>query len=95
MPALKIRNDLNGRPQGPPLLCGKKNMKLSERMSRLGTETAFDVLVRAKQLEAAGRSIIHLEIGEPDFDTPGNIVDSAVKALKNGAHHYGPSPGLT
>ena len=63
-------------------------------MSRLGTETAFDVLVRAKQLEAAGRSIIHLEIGEPDFDTPGNIVDSAVKALKNGAHHYGPSPGL-
>ena len=53
-------------------------MKLSERMSRLGTETAFDVLVRAKQLEAQGRSIIHLEIGEPDFDTPENIVNSAV-----------------
>jgi aspartate aminotransferase len=69
-------------------------MKLSERMSRLGTETAFDVLVRAKQLEAQGRHIIHLEIGEPDFDTPENIVDSAVDALKKGAHHYGPSPGL-
>ncbi len=69
-------------------------MKLSERMFRLGTETAFDVLVRARQLEAAGRNIIHLEIGEPDFNTPENIVDSAVQALRNGAHHYGPSPGL-
>lgn len=69
-------------------------MKLSERMSRLGTETAFDVLVRARQLEKTGKSVIHLEIGEPDFDTPGNIVDAAVRALKGGAHHYGPSPGL-
>ena len=69
-------------------------MKLSERMSRLGTETAFDVLVRAKQLEAQGRSVVHLEIGEPDFDTPDNIVDAAVHALRNGAHHYGPSAGL-
>jgi aspartate/methionine/tyrosine aminotransferase len=64
-------------------------------MSRLGTETAFDVLVRAKQLQSEGRSIIHLEIGEPDFDTPDNIVDSAIHALKHGAHHYGPSAGLT
>lgn len=69
-------------------------MKLSERMSRLGTETAFDVLVRARALEAKGKHVIHLEIGEPDFDTPGNIVDSAIKALKEGAHHYGPSPGI-
>lgn len=69
-------------------------MKLSSRMSRLGTETAFDVLVRAKQLERAGKSIIHLEIGEPDFDTPENIVQAAVTALQNGAHHYGPSAGL-
>lgn len=69
-------------------------MKLSERMSRLGTETAFDVLVRARQLEAQGKSIVHLEIGEPDFDTPDNIVDSAIYALKHGAHHYGPSAGL-
>lgn len=69
-------------------------MKLSERMSRLGTETAFDVLVRARALEAKGKHVIHLEIGEPDFDTPVNIVDSAIKALKEGAHHYGPSPGI-
>lgn len=62
-------------------------------MSRLGTETAFDVLVRARQLEAAGKDIIHLEIGEPDFDTPENIVDAAVDALHNGAHHYGPAAG--
>ncbi len=63
-------------------------------MSRLGTETAFDVLVRARRLEAQGKDIVHLEIGEPDFDTPENIVDAAVHALRNGAHHYGPSPGL-
>lgn len=69
-------------------------MKLSERMSRLGTETAFDVLVRARQLEAQGKNIIHLQIGEPDFDTPENIVNAAVDALRNGAHHYGPSAGL-
>lgn len=69
-------------------------MKLSERMTRLGTETAFDVLVRARQLEAQGKNIVHLEIGEPDFDTPDNIVDSAVYALQHGAHHYGPSAGL-
>src|SRR5262245_34024137 len=67
--------------------------KLSNRMSRLGTETAFDVLVRARQLEAAGKNIIHLEIGEPDFDTPDNIVEAAVDALHKGAHHYGPAAG--
>jgi len=64
-------------------------------MSRLGTETAFDVLARAKQLEATGKNIIHLEIGEPDFDTPENIVEAGVQALRGGAHHYGPTPGLT
>ncbi len=68
--------------------------KLSVRMGRLGTETAFDVLVRARKLEAEGKSIVHLEIGEPDFDTPEHIVEAAVKALKSGAHHYGPSAGL-
>ncbi|MBA3336425.1 MAG: pyridoxal phosphate-dependent aminotransferase, partial [Chloroflexia bacterium] len=51
-------------------------MKLATRMERLGTETAFEVLVRAKTLEAQGRDIIHLEIGEPDFDTPANIIDA-------------------
>lgn len=69
-------------------------MKLAERMSRLGTETAFVVLAKARQLEAQGRDIVHLEIGEPDFDTPINIINSAVDALKNGWTHYGPAAGL-
>jgi aspartate aminotransferase len=68
-------------------------MKLADRMSRLGTETAFEVLAKAKKLEAKGKEIIHLEIGEPDFDTPTNIVDAGVKALKEGYTHYGPSAG--
>jgi aspartate/methionine/tyrosine aminotransferase len=63
-------------------------------MSRLGTETAFEVLVKARALEAQGKNIIHLEIGEPDFDTPTNIIDTAVTALRQGWTHYGPSPGL-
>ena len=63
-------------------------------MSRLGTETAFEVLSKAKALERQGRSIIHLEIGEPDFETPGNIVEAAVDALRTGWTHYGPSAGL-
>jgi aspartate/methionine/tyrosine aminotransferase len=67
---------------------------LSRRMGRLGTETAFEVLSKAKALERTGRSIVHLEIGEPDFATPGNIVEAAVKALHEGWTHYGPSAGL-
>jgi aspartate/methionine/tyrosine aminotransferase len=63
-------------------------------MERLGTETAFEVLARARELEAQGRSIVHLEIGEPDFDTPKHIVDAAVEALRSGKTHYGPSTGL-
>jgi len=63
-------------------------------MSRLGTETAFEVLNKARALEAQGKSIIHLEIGEPDFDTPANVVESAVNALHQGWTHYGPSAGL-
>jgi len=69
-------------------------MRLANRMSRLGTETAFVVLAKAKALEAKGKKIIHLEIGEPDFDTPKNIVDAAIQALKEGWTHYGPSAGL-
>jgi aspartate aminotransferase len=69
-------------------------MRLANRMSRLGTETAFVVLAKAKELEAKGKSIVHLEIGEPDFDTPGNIVDAGVEALRQGWTHYGPSAGL-
>lgn len=69
-------------------------LKLARRMQRLGTETAFEVLGRARALEAQGRDIVHLEIGEPDFDTPENVIDAGVKALKNGWTHYGPSAGL-
>ena len=69
-------------------------MKIAERMNRLGTETAFEVLARAKALEAQGRDIIHLQIGEPDFDTPSNIVEAGAEALRNGYTHYGPSPGM-
>jgi aspartate aminotransferase len=69
-------------------------LRLAERMSRLGTETAFEVLVRARALEAKGKDIVHLEIGEPDFDTPQNVIEAGVKALKGGYTHYGPSAGL-
>ena len=69
-------------------------LRLAERMSRLGTETAFEVLNRARALERQGRDIIHLEIGEPDFDTPANIVDAGVDALRAGWTHYAPSAGL-
>ena len=69
-------------------------MKLAERMNRIGVETAFEVLVRARALEAQGRDIIHLEIGEPDFDTPRHIVEAAKTALDQGWTHYGPTQGL-
>ena len=69
-------------------------LRLAKRMSRLGTETAFEVLVRARALEAQGKSVIHLEIGEPDFDTPANIIEAGANALHQGWTHYGPSPGL-
>src|SRR3984885_6464676 len=69
-------------------------VKLAERMSRIGTESAFDVLVRARALEAQGKDIIHLEIGEPDFPTPQHIIDAGKKALDEGWTHYGPSQGL-
>jgi aspartate aminotransferase len=69
-------------------------LRLAERMSRLGTETAFEVLNKARALERQGKQIIHLEIGEPDFDTPANVVESAVQALHKGWTHYGPSAGL-
>lgn len=69
-------------------------LRLARRMSRLGTETAFEVLVRARALEKQGKHIVHLEIGEPDFDTPKNIVEAAVDALHKGYTHYGPSAGL-
>jgi len=69
-------------------------LRLSQRMSRLGTETAFEVLNQARILERQGKDIVHLEIGEPDFDTPKNIIDAAVNALHKGWTHYGPSAGF-
>jgi aspartate/methionine/tyrosine aminotransferase len=69
-------------------------MRLADRMGRLGTESAFEVLARARALEAAGAKVIHLEIGEPDFDTPPHIVDAARQALAAGHTHYVPAPGI-
>jgi aspartate aminotransferase len=69
-------------------------MKLAERMSRIGIELAFEVLVRARTLEAQGKNIIHLEIGEPDFPTPAHVVEAAKDALDQGFTHYGPTQGL-
>ena len=69
-------------------------MKLAKRMSRLGTETAFEVLAKARALEAKGKHVVHLEIGEPDFDTPAHVIDEGVKALTSGFTHYSPSAGI-
>jgi aspartate aminotransferase len=69
-------------------------LRLAGRMSRLGTETAFEVLNRARALEKQGKEIIHLEIGEPDFDTPANVIEAGVNALRQGWTHYGPAAGL-
>lgn len=68
--------------------------RLADAIGRLGTESAFVVLAKARALEAAGRDIIHLEIGEPDFETPPNIVEAGVRALRDGYTHYGPAHGL-
>src|SRR2546425_233593 len=67
---------------------------LARRMGRLGTETAFEVLARARALEAKGRSIVHLEIGEPDFDTPRSVVAAGVASIERGETHYTPSAGI-
>jgi aspartate aminotransferase len=71
-----------------------QSMPLADALSRLGTETAFEVLARARALEAQGKNVVHLEIGEPDFDTPPHIVAAAKQALDEGYTHYGPSAGL-
>lgn len=69
-------------------------MNLAHRMDNLGTESAFEVLVKARDLEARGRDVVHLEIGEPDFDTPTHVVNAAGQALRSGYTHYGPPVGL-
>jgi len=75
-------------------LLSEKTMQLNPSALRLGTETAFSVLARAGQLASAGRDIVNLGIGQPDFPTPPHIVEAAVKALRDGAHGYTPAPGL-
>jgi aspartate aminotransferase len=70
------------------------DLKLAKRMGNLGTETAFEVLAKAKKLEAEGKHIIHLEIGEPDFPTPDNISQAAIKSIQAGDTHYTPSNGI-
>ncbi len=70
------------------------SIKFAERMSRLGTEGAFEVLARARRLEAQGKHIVHLEIGEPDFQTPDNIVEAGISAMQNGYTHYTPASGI-
>lgn len=69
-------------------------MRLTDRMDRLGTETAFSANARARALEATGRDVIHLEVGEPDFDTPPNVRAAAERAIEAGFTHYGPAMGL-
>jgi aspartate/methionine/tyrosine aminotransferase len=69
-------------------------MKLADRMNQIGVESAFEVLVRARELERQGKHVIHLEIGEPDFPTPAHIVEAAKQALDEGYTHYGPTQGL-
>jgi aspartate/methionine/tyrosine aminotransferase len=69
-------------------------IRFAERMSRLGTEGAFEVLAKARRLEAEGKRVVHLEIGEPDFATPDNIVESAISAMQDGYTHYTPASGI-
>src|SRR3984885_11374531 len=76
------------------MLGGMTDFRLAERMGQLGTESAFEVLARAKALEAAGQRVIHLEIGEPDFPTADHISEAAIEALRAGQTHYVPAPGI-
>jgi aspartate/methionine/tyrosine aminotransferase len=75
-------------------LTTQAELRLAKRMAGLGVETAFEVLARARAMEAQGKHIIHLEIGEPDFDTPANVVEAGIDALRKGWTHYTPSAGL-
>src|SRR5437016_2159172 len=69
-------------------------MRLAEHMSRIGTESAYEVLARARALEKQGKKIVHLEIGEPDFPTPAHVIEAGKRALDEGWTKYGPTPGF-
>ena len=75
-------------------LTTQAELRLAKRMAGLGTETAFEVLARARALEAQGKDIVHLEIGEPDFDTPANVAETGIDAIRKGWTHYTPASGL-
>jgi aspartate aminotransferase len=77
-----------------PIVTPQTELRLAKRMARLGTETAFETLARARALEAQGKDVVHLEIGEPDFDTPANVVEAGIDAIHKGWTHYTPSIGL-
>jgi aspartate/methionine/tyrosine aminotransferase len=68
--------------------------RIAGRMGRLHTESAFQILARANELEAKGKSVVHLEIGQPDFKTPQNIIEAAYRAMNEGKTGYGPTPGI-
>src|SRR5258708_16692891 len=77
-----------------PVVTTPVELRLARRMGRLSGETAFEVLHKARLLEAKGHDIVHLEIGEPDFDTPANIMEAGITAIREGFTHYTPSAGL-
>jgi len=77
-----------------PASRGISDMRLADRMSRIGTESAFEVLAKARALEAQGRSVIHLEIGQPDFPTPRHVLEAGKQALDDGWTGYGPTSGF-
>src|SRR5690349_18986339 len=80
--------------KGRSTMAVEQRNRLADSLSRLGTETAFSVLARARALEREGQDIIHLEIGEPDFDTPAHICEAGAAAIRAGHTHYCPSAGL-
>lgn len=86
--------EAGGEDTAATMTAATHGLTLAARMSRLGSEGAFEVLARAQQLERSGRSIIHLEIGEPDFPTAPHIVEAAIRAMRDGYTRYTPSPGL-
>src|SRR5258708_2518909 len=89
-----MRCETSNRPNSRLYATTQHELQLARRMSRLGTETAFEVLNKARALERQGKSVGHLEIGEPDFDNPLHVVDAGVDALRKGGTHYGPSARL-
>ncbi len=93
--ARSTAESVHSAPTHPPLEALHRYVKLASRMDRIGTETAFEAAARARALEATGRDVIHLEIGEPDFDTPRHISEAAARGvLDEGLTHYTAATGI-